>query len=72
VSEPRLIHFFQRHIGDDAEQSVPVITFLDQVPDKVAAEMQAVLEAVAEAPLLRSPAEASGACGEDWCRILNG
>ncbi len=35
---------------DDKAQRVPAIDFLDQVPTKVRAEMQAVLEAVAEAP----------------------
>jgi hypothetical protein len=45
-----LIHFFQRDARDDTARSVPAIEFLDQVPMKVRAEMQAVLEAVAEAP----------------------
>lgn len=49
-SEPWLIHFFQRHPNDDKAGAVPAIEFLDQVPTKVRAEMQAVLEAVAEAP----------------------
>ena len=48
--EPWLIHFFQRDARDDKSKSVPAITFLDQVPVKVRAEMEAVLEAVAEAP----------------------
>lgn len=48
--KPWLIHFFQRHPDDDAPESVPAIEFLDAVPMKVRAEMQAVLEAVAEAP----------------------
>jgi hypothetical protein len=48
--EPWLIHFFQRDARDDKAQRVPAIDFLDQVPTKVRAEMQAVLEAVAEAP----------------------
>jgi len=48
--EPWLIHFFQRDVRDDKAQRVPAIDFLDQVPTKVRAEMQAVLEAVAEAP----------------------
>jgi hypothetical protein len=34
----------------EAHRSVPAITFLDGVPTKVRAEMQAVLEAVAAAP----------------------
>ena len=48
--EPWLLHFFQRDARDDKAQRVPAIDFLDQVPVKVRAEMQAVLEAVAEAP----------------------
>lgn len=49
-AEPWLIHFFQRDARDDKAETVPAIDFLDQVPTKVRAEMQAVLEAVAEAP----------------------
>jgi hypothetical protein len=49
-SAPWLIHFFQRHPSDDAARSVPAIQFLDAVPVAVRAEIQAVLEAVAEAP----------------------
>ena len=45
-----LIQFFQRHAEDDRSRSTPTITFLDSLPDKVAAEIQAVLEAVALAP----------------------
>jgi hypothetical protein len=40
-----LIHFFQRHARDDEARSVPAIDFLEQVPIKVRAEMQAVAEA---------------------------
>lgn len=47
---PWLIHFFQRDVRDDKAQTVPAIDFLDEVPIKVRAEVQAVLEAVAEAP----------------------
>jgi hypothetical protein len=47
---PWLTHFFQRDVRDDKTRAVPAIDFLDQVPTKVRAEMQAVLEAVAEAP----------------------
>ncbi len=50
MSEPWLIHFFQRHMEDDLARSTPTIDFLDGLPDKVAAEIQAVLEAVAVAP----------------------
>lgn len=48
--KPWLIHFFQRHPADDADRVVPAITFLDNVPTAVRAEIQAVLDAVAEAP----------------------
>lgn len=48
--EPWLIHFFQRDARDDKAQRVPAIDFFDQVPVKARAEMQAVLETVAEAP----------------------
>ncbi len=44
------VEFFQRHAKDDPAQSVPGRDFLDTVPDKVAARMVAVLEAVAAAP----------------------
>ena len=49
-SEPWLIHFFQRHRADDPARSVPAMTFLDTLPDRVVAEIHAVLDAVAEAP----------------------
>ena len=47
---PWLIHFFQRASVDDVGESVPTIEFLDGLPPKVAAEVHAVLDAVAEAP----------------------
>jgi Txe/YoeB family toxin of Txe-Axe toxin-antitoxin module len=50
VPGPWLIHFFQRHAEEDAARSVPAIEFLNQLPDKLVAEIQAVLEAVAAAP----------------------
>lgn len=50
MAEPWLIHFFQRHVDDDSSCRVPTIEFLNGLPDKVAAEIQAVLEAVAAAP----------------------
>lgn len=50
MPERWLIHFFQRHIDDDPARPVPTIDFLDGLSDKVAAEIQAVLEAVAAAP----------------------
>lgn len=48
--EPWLIHFFQRHPGDDPNRAVPAIEFFDRLPAKLVAEFQAVLDAVAEAP----------------------
>lgn len=50
VPEPWLIHFFQRHKDDDPACRTPTIEFLDGLPHKLAAELQAVLEAVAAAP----------------------
>lgn len=50
MPEPWLIHFFQRRGADDPARPVPTIDFLDGLQDKVAAEIQAVLEAVAAAP----------------------
>ena len=47
---PWKIHFFQRDKADDAERAVPAIDFLDSIPAKVAAEIHAVLDAVAAAP----------------------
>lgn len=49
-AEPWLIHFFQRHADDDVDETVPGQVFLDSCPDKVSAQMVAVLRAVAEAP----------------------
>ncbi len=48
--DPWLIHFFQRHQSDDPGESVPVLDFFDGLSSKVAAEIHAVLDAVAEAP----------------------
>ncbi len=50
MPEPWLIHFLQRHNDDDPAHPVPTVDFLDGLPDKIAAEIQAVLEAVAAAP----------------------
>lgn len=50
LPEPWLIHFFQRHYEEDPARSTPTIDFLNTLPDAVAAEIQAVLEAVAAAP----------------------
>ncbi len=44
------IHFFQRDSHDDPSASVPARDFLDTVPTKIAAEIHAVLSAVAGAP----------------------
>jgi hypothetical protein len=44
------IHFFQRHPGDDPDRSVPAIDFFDALSPKLVAEIQAVLDAVADAP----------------------
>ena len=48
--DPWLIHFFERHKDDDSELAVPAVDFLESVPPKVAAEIHAVLGAVAAAP----------------------
>src|SRR5271155_2150433 len=50
MHEPWLIPFCQRHKDDAPACPVPAIDFLDRLPDKVAAEIQAILEAVAAAP----------------------
>ena len=50
MPEPWSIHFFQRHGQDDRDRSVPALLFLDSAPKKVRAEINAVLDAVAEAP----------------------
>lgn len=47
---PWRIHFFQRHPLDDAQQRVPALDFFETVPKAVAAEIHAVLSAVAQAP----------------------
>jgi Txe/YoeB family toxin of Txe-Axe toxin-antitoxin module len=49
-SKPWSIQFFQRDKADDSERAVPAIEFLDSIPAKVAAEIHAVLDAVAAAP----------------------
>ncbi len=48
--EPWRIQFFQRHVRDDASRSVPALEFIEGLPDKVSAEIHAVLDAVAAAP----------------------
>lgn len=47
---PWRIHFFQRAKSDDPSCGVPAIEFLDGLSPKVAAEIHAVLDAVAAAP----------------------
>lgn len=47
---PWRIHFFQRSRDDDPSCGVPAMEFLDSIPLKVAAEIHAVLDAVAAAP----------------------
>ena len=49
-AEPWRIHFFQRHPADDPKRSVPALELLEAVSPAVAAELQAILEAVAAAP----------------------
>jgi hypothetical protein len=67
ASERWRIHFFQRPIQIDPEQSVPAIDFLNDMSAKVAAEMQAVLEAVADAPPHHFLVEANGKpCTVRW------
>ena len=48
--EPWRIHFFQRHSDEDASALVPAIEFLASVPTNTAAEIHAILDAVAKAP----------------------
>lgn len=47
---PWRIHFFQRHREDDPARTVPAREFLDRCPTSVAADITAVVKAVAEAP----------------------
>lgn len=49
------IEFFVRHPSDDPEKGVPVVQFLESLPAKVVAEIEAVLDAVAKAPPPRYP-----------------
>lgn len=50
VGLPWHIHFFRRAAVDDPGRVVPAIEFLEGIPGKLAAEMHAVLDAVAAAP----------------------
>ena len=45
-----LIHFFEQAKEGDASSTVPAIDYLESLPTKVAAEISAVLDAVAAAP----------------------
>ena len=47
---PWLVHFFQRSSDDDPDAAVPAMDFLNSVSPKVAAEISAILDAVAKAP----------------------
>ncbi len=47
---PWRVHFFQRHWEDDRKKAVPARDFLDLCPPGVAADIIAVVKAVAEAP----------------------
>ena len=49
-SDPWRIHFFQLESGDQGGHRAPAKDFLDAIPPRCAAEVQAVLEAVAGAP----------------------
>lgn len=49
-SQPWLIHFFRRVPSDDIDETVPAFAFFEAIPSKVAAEIHAVLEAVAHSP----------------------
>jgi hypothetical protein len=48
--DPWRIHFFQRDAADDPKRDVPAMDFLESIPPSVAAEIHAVLDAVAAAP----------------------
>jgi Txe/YoeB family toxin of Txe-Axe toxin-antitoxin module len=48
--QPWRIQFFRRHKDDDPLEACPTAVFLDSLPTKTVAEIQAVLEAVAAAP----------------------
>jgi hypothetical protein len=50
LTEPWFIEFFQRHVENDAHQTVPGKKFLERCPETVRQRMLAVLKAVAEAP----------------------
>jgi hypothetical protein len=44
------VHFFRRHRADDPLESVPTIDFLETLGQKAVAEINAVLDAVADGP----------------------
>ena len=65
--EPWLIHFFQRHLSDDPGESVPALDFFEGLTAKIAAEINAVLDAVAVHHPPHSPVAASGRrCTATW------
>lgn len=45
-----MIHFFERHPKDDTSTPAPAMDYLTALPPKVAAEFNAILDAVAKAP----------------------
>jgi hypothetical protein len=47
---PWRIHFFRRDAADDTARTTPVLDFFERLSPKVAAEVHAVLDAVAQAP----------------------
>ena len=44
------VKVFQRHRDDDLDESCPAEQFLDECPDAVAADLIAIVDAVAESP----------------------
>jgi hypothetical protein len=64
-----LIHFFQRHLEDDPNGTIPGRDFLLGCPDKVRQVMLAVLKAVAAAP---PPAFSGGGKWEAMHGVMSG
>ena len=61
------IHFFQRHLSDDPGESVPALDFFEGLTAKIAAEVNAVLDAVAVHHPPHLPVAASGRrCTATW------
>jgi hypothetical protein len=44
------VRLFQRHREDDPAETCPAETFLDECPESVAADLIAIIDAVAEGP----------------------